>query len=546
MKKNPIFISFTCFIIATALFFTGFDNLSSFWGNKIVFESAVGEESAASLSNPYRGFYQMYGYQLSDDWNGTFSNQELSFPSDPTIRLILLQINLAAYRDTMISDIGLSQLQALLEAWSNKGYALILRFLYDWDGHADTKEPDNITIVYHHMNQVSPIINQYQKYIYLLQGVFLGDYGEMHDSPLATGEKETAVYSSLVRFWGAVTDPSIFIAVRTPSQLRAAVDSRLPLTKDEGFSGTLKARLGLFNDGMLGSDTDLGTYASPGSPPLGLTGIGTRGTEMFYQNLLCRYVPNGGEVVIDNALNDLDAAVSSLSKMHVSYLNLLYDKKVLNKWRNSVVTGAGPFQGADGFTYIKEHLGYRYVVRSCQLIQTEPTNSAPADANDVSTNSSYLTDADAVPTNRSYLTDANTISTNRSYQTDADAVSSNSSYLTDADAVSSPQENTVQLLMDVENVGFSPCYRSLSVTLNLRSQETGQFIQIPVDTDTRLWGSQDLVHLQTNLSPSAYASGRYDLYLQLTDPLTGEGITCANVGATSTEGVLLGTCSITP
>lgn len=48
-------------------------------------------------------------------------------------------------------------------------------------------------------------------------------------------------------------------------------------------------------------------------------------------------------------------------------LNADYDGRVMEKWRNTVWTGNDVFNGCDGLTYIKEHLGYRYFIRSCQI-----------------------------------------------------------------------------------------------------------------------------------------------------------------------------------
>ena len=53
--------------------------------------------------------------------------------------------------------------------------------------------------------------------------------------------------------------------------------------------------------------------------------------------------------------------------MHVSYLNADYDGRVLEHWRNTVWTGKDAFNGCDGYSYMQAHLGYRYLIRSCEL-----------------------------------------------------------------------------------------------------------------------------------------------------------------------------------
>ena len=88
---------------------------------------------------------------------------------------------------------------------------------------------------------------------------------------------------------------------------------------------------------------------------------------MKFQNDLCRYVPNGGEVIYNNNFSDLETAVSDLRTMHVSYLNADYDGRVMEKWRNTLWTGRDVFHGSDGYSYIQAHLGYRYLIRTCKL-----------------------------------------------------------------------------------------------------------------------------------------------------------------------------------
>ena len=149
--------------------------------------------------------------------------------------------------------------------------------------------------------------------------------------------------------------------MRTPAHWRIVSRKYTPLEDTQAFDGSVSSRLGLFNDGMLGSGNDLGTY---GDKSLSLAkdfrDKGTREEEIAFQNELCKYVPNGGEAVIDNPYNDFESAAADLSQMHVSYLNCDYDRAVLDKWRNSQYNGEGCFHGVNGYDYIGEHLGYRY------------------------------------------------------------------------------------------------------------------------------------------------------------------------------------------
>ncbi len=331
------------------------------------YTAASCRESVQALNNPYAGWYQIYGYSLTDE--EAFDSSRVPENSGPG--LVLLQINLRNYADTPVSDAGLRQLDAILKAWQSAGRQLILRFLYDWDGNAQESEPETLTLVLTHMSQTAEIINAYADCVYLLQGIFVGNWGEMHGSRYMAGEDMLTLAEHLA----SVTDPRIFLSVRTPEQWRTIAGSSQPLSPKAAFDGSVAARLGLFNDGMLGSETDLGTYAAADASfaPSDF-GKRLRQSELLFQAELCRYVPNGGEVVIDNPYNDFSNAVHDLACSHVSYLNSTYDETVFSKWKMAVWQGSDAFNGMNGYDYISRHLGYRYCVRSSDFNVSSPWN----------------------------------------------------------------------------------------------------------------------------------------------------------------------------
>lgn len=67
---------------------------------------------------------------------------------------------------------------------------------------------------------------------------------------------------TLIEHLNEVIDPSIYLSVRTPSQWRMINEVYdLPAQFPAFGAGTsLMGRLGFFNDGILGSESDLGTY----------------------------------------------------------------------------------------------------------------------------------------------------------------------------------------------------------------------------------------------------------------------------------------------
>ncbi len=330
----------------------------------ITYRCAEYTEQAAVLSNPYCGYYQMYGYTLSDEGLDPVRTWSSNILSHNSSSLILLEVNLRNYSGSDISSGGLSQLDELLDTFCGEGRSLIVRFLYDWDGKAKSTEPASRTQIESHMRQIAPAINEHAASILTLQGVFTGNCGEMNNTRYGSFEDIAA----LMQVLDSVIDKNIYLAVRTPSHLRGVTGSKDAVSFEQAWDGSLSSRLGLYNDGMLGSVYDLGTYDDTphqaDSPP---SDKGTREEELAFQETLCQFVPNGGEVVLDNPYNDLSAALNDLSRMHVSYLNGGHDAAVLDKWKASVYEGGGVFNGWNGYDYVNAHLGYRYLITASSM-----------------------------------------------------------------------------------------------------------------------------------------------------------------------------------
>ena len=359
MKKVKI----SLFVFLSAIFL-----LTAAWifhrYHPLEFRASLTEENPSVLANPFCGFYQMYGYTLSDEGSEPLRNWCDAILSHNDSSLVLLEINLRNYSGGAISDDALAQLEELLDTFASRNLTLILRFLYDWDGRAPETEPSSRTIIQTHMEQIAPYVNRHAASILTLQSIFTGDCGEMHHTRYGSREDISALLETLSR----EIDPQIFLSVRTPAQLRSFTGSCSPLPEENAFSGTPISRLGLFNDGMMGSVSDLGTYDdTPLSSAADPSEKGTREEELAFQNQLCRYVPNGGEVVIDNYCNDLTNAIRDLSFLHVSYLNAGHDTAVLDKWKHTVYEGKDGFSGQSGYDYIAAHLGYRYLLTDAAI-----------------------------------------------------------------------------------------------------------------------------------------------------------------------------------
>ena len=355
-KKRIGLKIFVCVIaVITVLFFQQFHyNLSA--------QTVTFTESSRILKNPNRGFYHIWGFYITDestDWEKVI----LSKGVDDGFSLALVEINLQEYRDGLISDKGMRNLKKLFEGLAKQDKHYVVRFLYDWDGRNMEVEPSNIDIIVGHIKQLKPILQKHADSIFVLQSLLVGDCGEIHDTKFADTKSLRILASELA----AVSTSDTYLAVRTPVQWRKITQAygNKELKKNSPY----KNRLGLYNDGMLGNVYDCGTYGDQKRKKAGKYKAWTREEEINFQDVLCRKVPNGGEVVLANEYNDIDRAIKDMNRMHITYINQDHDLAVMEKWRNSTVDTDDIFDGMDGISYMQARLGYRLVLRECQMQQ---------------------------------------------------------------------------------------------------------------------------------------------------------------------------------
>lgn len=460
-----------------------------YWNNNkttVTYEPADFTEQTDYLSNPDRGWYQLYGYQLSEDTSYDASSiyLETHDAQNREYRLALVEINLAQYREGELSDTALKNVETIFTAFENTNMKLILRFVYDWDGNGEATEPELLSVIKTHMEQLGSVLTRHQDILFTLQGIFVGSWGEMHSSRHLSENDVTTLIMKLEE----VTPDSVFLAVRTPAFYRSIMKNAASRsTAFEHLAETLaglEKRLGLFNDALLGSETDLGTYVASE----GVSAAETRQKELAFQDSLCSRVPNGGEVVQDNTYNDLTNAIADFETMHITYLNQIYDKDVLDKWKRTVYEGEDTvYRNLSGYKYITDHLGYRFVLKDAALTYE-------------SLHDKYAT-LHLTVANRGF---ANTYT-----------------------------DKQLKICITRLKTG------STDVLLQTDCEDDGTVL------DARTWNSGEEVHLPIRLNPHDYPEGEYEITLQLIQKDEHTPILFANREKEENTGIYsLGTISI--
>ena len=304
-----------------------------------VHKHITAESRQVITENPARGFYHVYPFYLDDEKD----KDVVAAGFYPNETLALIEICLSDYVRKPVDDEAIKRINDIFEAAEKKDMDIILRVCYDLEGMAATKEPANIDTITGHMDELAPLFNAHDKRILVIQGVFVGNWGEMHGSRYSTDASIVRLYRHLRN----VLSANITIGFRRPALRR--------LCEGEDIA--------LFNDAIMASESDLGTYAE-----------GTRAVELDYQNDEVGCCLNGGEALYPGGSVSADVVIDTLDKMHTGYLNSAYDARVLELWKRmdapsmtgrltkSLPRDIGPSYRQSLFETVSAFLGYRLLV----------------------------------------------------------------------------------------------------------------------------------------------------------------------------------------
>lgn len=348
------------------------------------------KESTRALKNPGCGWYHIYTFDLSKESSNESSNESFLYIDCEEEELVLLLIDIHEFRCCeQIPKEALEWFSSILTFFEQHDKGIILRIVYDTKGRGMENEPSSIKIVKSHMKQLGCIICEHMSKkkslpgkILVHQGLFVGSWGEMHSSKFLSEARMKELSDTFLE----ATKGSCPIAVRKPVQLRqlsCQKEVSAPLQNAPNTNFTL------FNDAIFGSETDLGTYgtirqsAVPENSEREKTSW-AREDELTWQKTKLQQSFCGGEVLGGmNTLSessgnkdqlqrtlDWQQVVAELAKMHVSYLNSIYSKEVLDDWKAQRIMWNG--EEISEYDYIGRHLGYRFTVTQVKISCVSP------------------------------------------------------------------------------------------------------------------------------------------------------------------------------
>lgn len=278
-------------------------------------------------------------------------------------------------KDIPLTEAMLADVRRFLGETRQKGGALIVRLGYTWSEHPGC-EPADFDILLGHVAGLSKIIADFDDVVVAVEAGVAGPWGEMHSSDYCAAEYMNRILKTYLDNLGS----RIPVLVRAPNYFTklAGTDAE-GLLKRIPFKDDYLKRLGMYNDGYLGTWADYGTWVGDFTRE--------RGVRLLAAN---PNAPYGGEMAyitrewLDKNMRVFEPenwnVVKEWYETHLTYLRNLGERGhtladfLTNDltFRTNVYAWTGmpnlaEYDGTNMNKFVRDHMGYRFVVRDARL-----------------------------------------------------------------------------------------------------------------------------------------------------------------------------------
>lgn len=313
-------------------------------------------ESKEIFPNPERGLYVQAYYESDSIGITSHANTgtiKYNRTAPDKITLYLHSYYLTEYMESDLPQEFFDRFDYNMNALREGGAKVVLRFSYKHD-NSNSGQPWDATPewTHKHIDQLAPYLQKNADVILCVQCGLIGVWGEwyyttnykMNPTKDADFEPRWQVLEHLLQ---AVPE-SRQVALRTPAfkmrYLKMRGLGETPLTQEEAYKTTNKARICAHNDCFVSSSSDVGTYK------------GSSDRNFWAED--SKYTFMGGETCEKCSESEGEYAISQMEKFHWSYLNRAYRESVTNMWRK------------DGtMDKILTRLGYRFYLEKAILTE---------------------------------------------------------------------------------------------------------------------------------------------------------------------------------
>ncbi len=327
-------------------------------------------ESTETINNPSAGYTSTLWYTCKPN-NTPVQN--------PTGNLVLMFVDIGAFSsgvngitddagnytegtDYDLDETFFTNFRKTLENCRKNGCTVALRFRYDAKGKLNP-EPSTYDKMVSHIEQIRAdgFLEDYKDIIAFVESGFVGSWGEHWGGKYCSFEDKARLLDIMLD----VVPKEIPVTVRTPKTFTTWAGIEQSELKDYvSEEGSDASRVGLYDDGYMGSDSDLGTYVNREGDT---TWLGRQTVNTYF----------GGEFSgnIDFAKKyDTylpENAIPEMYKTHLSYINSnifkLYQDYIFSEAYDVENVDNTAYYGETVFKFMRDHIGYRFVVRDSDL-----------------------------------------------------------------------------------------------------------------------------------------------------------------------------------
>lgn len=275
------------------------------------------------FANPERGFYYPYSFTRAGN---AVSASDIKSQRKYNRTLVLLEFYLAKYINSDIDQAYLDMIDECFKNVRTAGAKAIVRFAYVSSENSHPYDPTEEQTL-RHIAQVKPVLQANSDVILVLQAGFVGVWGEWYYTDnFIQNPSKTDDYLPRKHVCDALLDAlpeNRQIELRTPAfkMKMYGLTVNDTITRATAHDGSPMSRLGGHNDCFVANASDYGTY----------NGSNER---KFWQGDT-RYTIMGGETCdATTKYCHCELSIPEMEKYHWTYLNIDYNKSVLNIWKD--------------------------------------------------------------------------------------------------------------------------------------------------------------------------------------------------------------------
>lgn len=265
-------------------------------------------------------------------------------------------------KDYDLDETFFTNLRQTLENCRKNGCVIAMRFRYDDVGKLNP-EPSSYDKIIDHINQIRDdgFLEEYKDILAFVESGFVGSWGEHWGGKYCSFEDKARLLDILLD----VVPDEIPVTVRTPLTFTTwAGIGEDDIDEYISEPGSDAARVCLYNDGYMGSDSDLGTYRNRERD---LKWVSRQAVNSYY----------GGEFSGNLEFTQQyetylpENSIPEMYYTHLSYINSniyqLYKNYTFGEQYDVENVDNSAYYGETVYKFMRDHIGYRFVLRDSDL-----------------------------------------------------------------------------------------------------------------------------------------------------------------------------------